>query len=82
MQRNSRRFAAIAVGLIVIVIVICIGMAGYRAWTPTGWVMFSSPDGNFIGQRLYMLAVARPAEDSDEETQKFFSSFKLSSLKP
>jgi hypothetical protein len=41
-------------------------------------------EGRFsvIGRRQYMLAVARPAEDTDEETQKFFSSFKLSSLKP
>ncbi|HKO03939.1 MAG TPA: hypothetical protein VJW51_04285 [Candidatus Acidoferrales bacterium] len=36
----------------------------------------------FIGERLYMLSVARPAEQSDEETQKFFGSFKLSSSNP
>jgi hypothetical protein len=41
-------------------------------------------EGKFfiIGRRLYMLAVARPAEDDDEETQKFFGSFKLSSENP
>jgi hypothetical protein len=35
-----------------------------------------------IGRRLYMLAVARPVEDDDQDTQKFFGSFKLSSANP
>jgi hypothetical protein len=35
-----------------------------------------------IGRRLYMFTVARPAEQSDEETQKYFNSFKLASSNP
>ncbi|HYL69598.1 MAG TPA: hypothetical protein VEX69_10570 [Candidatus Limnocylindria bacterium] len=37
-------------------------------------------EGRFfiVGQRLYMLAVARPAEEDDEVTKTFFNSFKLS----
>ena len=49
----------------------------FKASMPDDGIM----EGKFfiIGRRQYMLAVARPAEDSDEETRKFFNSFKLSS---
>jgi len=48
----------------------------FRATLPDDGIM----QGKFfiIGRRQYMLAVARPAEDGDEETRKFFGSFKLS----
>ncbi len=35
-----------------------------------------------IGRRLYILAVARPAEEDDADTQRFFGSFKLSPENP
>lgn len=43
MANGFERFAAIAAG----VIVIGIGVMVYRSFTPGGWVVFSSPDGDF-----------------------------------
>lgn len=59
MANGFGRFAAIVAG----VIVIGVGVIGYRSFTPTGWVTFSSPDGDFS-----ILLPGEPKIESKEGT--------------